>query len=340
MTDKRKYKYTIVFIILGIGVLVLLGCNIRIGSVSFSVQEVLQALLHKEVLDSATTIIWNIRFPRALAVLILGGALGLSGYLLQTFFHNPIAGPFVLGISSGAKMLVALVMIGFLKRGITVSSSTMIVSAFFGSMISMGFVLAMSKKIQGMSMLVISGVMIGYICSAITELIVTFADDAEIVNLHNWSRGSFSGMTWENVSVMALVCLVTFGVVFFLSKPLDAYRLGEIYAQNMGVNIRTLRIWIVILSSMLSASIVAFAGPVSFVGIATPHIVKKMLDSAKPILMIPACILGGSVFCLFCDLLARTMLSPTELSISTVTAIFGAPVVLWVMVQRRRGEIV
>ena len=340
MTDKRKYKYTIVFIILGIGVLVLLGCNIRIGSVSFSVQEVLQALLHKEVLDSATTIIWNIRFPRALAVLILGGALGLSGYLLQTFFHNPIAGPFVLGISSGAKMLVALVMIGFLKRGITVSSSTMIVSAFFGSMISMGFVLAMSKKIQGMSMLVISGVMIGYICSAITELIVTFADDAEIVNLHNWSRGSFSGMTWENVSVMALVCLVTFGVVFFLSKPLDAYRLGEIYAQNMGVNIRTLRIWIVILSSMLSASIVAFAGPVSFVGIATPHIVKKMLGSAKPILMIPACILGGSVFCLFCDLLARTMLSPTELSISTVTAILGAPVVLWVMVQRRRGEIV
>lgn len=340
MTDKRKYKYTIVFIILGIGVLVLLGCNIRIGSVSFSVQEVLQALLHKEVLDSATTIIWNIRFPRALAVLILGGALGLSGYLLQTFFHNPIAGPFVLGISSGAKMLVALVMIGFLKRGITLSSSTMIVSAFFGSMISMGFVLAMSKKIQGMSMLVISGVMIGYICSAITELIVTFADDAEIVNLHNWSRGSFSGMTWENVSVMALVCLVTFGVVFFLSKPLDAYRLGEVYAQNMGVNIRTLRIWIVILSSMLSASIVAFAGPVSFVGIATPHIVKKMLGSAKPILMIPACILGGSVFCLFCDLLARTMLSPTELSISTVTAIFGAPVVLWVMVQRRRGEIV
>lgn len=340
MTDKRKYKYTIVFIILGIGVLVLLGCNIRIGSVSFSVQEVLQALLHKEVLDSATTIIWNIRFPRALAVLILGGALGLSGYLLQTFFHNPIAGPFVLGISSGAKMLVALVMIGFLKKGITLSSSTMIVSAFFGSMISMGFVLAMSKKIQGMSMLVISGVMIGYICSAITELIVTFADDAEIVNLHNWSRGSFSGMTWENVSVMALVCLVTFGVVFFLSKPLDAYRLGEIYAQNMGVNIRTLRIWIVILSSMLSASIVAFAGPVSFVGIATPHIVKKMLGSAKPILMIPACILGGSVFCLFCDLLARTMLSPTELSISTVTAIFGAPVVLWVMVQRRRGEIV
>lgn len=325
---------------MGIGVLVLLGCNIRIGSVSFSVQEVLQALLHKEVLDSATTIIWNIRFPRALAVLILGGALGLSGYLLQTFFHNPIAGPFVLGISSGAKMLVALVMIGFLKRGITLSSSTMIVSAFFGSMISMGFVLAMSKKIQGMSMLVISGVMIGYICSAITELIVTFADDAEIVNLHNWSRGSFSGMTWENVSVMALVCLVTFGVVFFLSKPLDAYRLGEVYAQNMGVNIRTLRIWIVILSSMLSASIVAFAGPVSFVGIATPHIVKKMLDSAKPILMIPACILGGSVFCLFCDLLARTMLSPTELSISTVTAIFGAPVVLWVMVQRRRGEIV
>ena len=198
----------------------------------------------------------------------------------------------------------------------------------------------MSRKVKGMSMLVVSGVMIGYICSAVTELVVTFADDAEIVNLHNWSRGSFSGMTWENVKVMAVVCLVTFFFVFLLSKPMDAYQLGDAYAQNMGVNIRALRVWIVLWSSLLSACIVAFAGPISFVGIATPHIVKKMLGTAKPVLLIPACVLGGSVFCLFCDLLARTMLAPTELSISTVTAIFGAPVVLWVMIKRKKGEAV
>ena len=187
-----------------------------------------------------------------------------------------------------------------------------------------------------MSMLVVSGVMIGYICSAITELVVTFADDADIVNLHNWSRGSFSGMTWENVEVMAVVVSMTFLAVFLMSKPLAAYRMGETYALNVGVNLRLLRVCIVIFSSILSACIVAFAGPISFVGIAAPHLVKRLLHTAEPIWMIPSCFLGGSVFCLFCDLLARTMLAPTELSISTVTAIFGAPVVLWVVAAKKR----
>ena len=143
-------------------------------------------------------------------------------------------------------------------------------------------------------------------------------------------------MTWENVEVMAVVVVITFLAVFLLSKPLGAYQLGEAYAQNMGVNIRLLRICLVILSSILSACIVAFAGPISFVGIATPHLVKKLLGTAEPIRMIPSCFLGGSVFCLFCDLLARNLLAPTELSISTVTAIFGAPVVLWVMAKHKK----
>lgn len=143
-------------------------------------------------------------------------------------------------------------------------------------------------------------------------------------------------MTWENVGMMAVVVFLTSAVVFALSKPLSAYQLGETYARNMGVNIRRLRILLVILSSLLSACIVAYAGPISFVGIATPHLVKRLLASSRPILMIPACFLGGSVFCLFCDLLARNLLAPTELSISTVTAIFGAPVVLWVMANQRK----
>jgi len=121
-----------------------------------------------------------------------------------------------------------------------------------------------------------------------------------------------------------------------MSKPLSAYQLGEAYAQNMGVNIRFLRVFMVVLSSILSACIVAFAGPISFVGVAVPHLVKSLLGTTKPILMIPACFLGGSVFCLFCDLLARTMFAPTELSISTVTAVFGAPVVLWIMARRKK----
>lgn len=145
-------------------------------------------------------------------------------------------------------------------------------------------------------------------------------------------------MTWDNVKVMSIVVAVTFLMVILLAKPLEAYQLGETYAQNLGVNIRTLRILLVVLSSVLSACIVAFAGPISFVGIAVPQLIRKLFGTTKPLLMIPACFLGGSVFCLFCDLLARTWMAPTELSISTVTAIFGAPVVLWTMVSKSRRE--
>lgn len=337
MKQRRKRRYMEAFLILGIAVLVLAVLNICIGSVDIPLSDIWDSLQGKEVANER--ILWDIRMPRTLAALILGGALALSGYLLQTFFHNPIAGPFVLGISSGAKMIVALVLIFLMGQTMRVSSTTLIVAAFFGSMISMGFVLAMSRKVSSMSMLVVGGVMIGYICSAITDFVVTFADDADIVNLHNWSRGSFSGMTWDNVAVMTAVVLVTFAVIFLLAKPLSAYQMGEVYAKNMGVNVRMLRVALVLLSSILSACIVAFAGPVSFVGIAVPHLVKSLLKTAKPILMIPACFLGGSVFCLLCDLLARTLLAPTELSISTVTAVFGAPVVLWVMIRRNKERV-
>lgn len=338
MQKSRTYRYIAAFIFLGIGALVFLILNICMGSVQITVSDIWTTLIGQGKNETAARILWDIRLPRTMAVMILGGALALAGYLLQTFFYNPIAGPFVLGISSGAKMVVALVMVFLMGKSIRLTSADMIAAAFVGAMLSMGFVLLLSHRVKGRSMLVVSGVMIGYICSAITELVVTFADDADIVNLHNWSQGSFSGMTWEHVKVMAVVVMVAFAAAFLLSKSLGAYQLGEVYAQNMGVNIRVLRICLVILSSILSACIVAFAGSISFVGIAVPHLVKKLLGTAKPIWMIPACFLGGSVFCLFCDLLARTILAPTELSISTVTAIFGAPVVLGVMAQQKKRE--
>ena len=334
--NRRKIRYVITLVLLGMGSIFFLFCNIVYGSIEVSFQDIAEIFTGNGTNETSRRIIMDIRFPRAVSAFVLGGALALSGYLLQTFFHNPIAGPFVLGISSGAKMLVALIMVFFLGRGVRVNAAIMIIAAFAGAMLSMGFVLLMSRKVNQMSMLIVSGVMIGYICSAITELVVTFANDAEIVNLHNWSKGSFSGMEWDNVLVMAVIVLVTVSVVFFMSKQLGAYQLGEVYAMNMGVNVQALRVWIVVLSSILSACIVAFAGSISFVGVAVPHLVKRLLGTARPIFMIPACFLGGSVFCLFCDLLARTMFAPTELSISTVTAVFGAPVVLWIMVKRRR----
>lgn len=336
MENNRKYRYFAAYMILIGGVFGLFIMNVCLGSVRISMPEIVRAFAGRKNGGTIVKILWDIRFPRTAAVFVLGGALALSGYLLQTFFNNPIAGPFVLGISSGAKMAVAVLLVFFAARGFRITSGFMIFTAFIGSMLSMGFVLLMSQRVRNMSMLVVSGVMIGYICSAVTELVVTFANDADIVNLHNWSRGSFSGMTWENVKLMTAVSGMTFIAVFLLSKPLSAYRLGEVYARNAGVNLRFLRTAMVVLSSIFSACVVAFAGPISFVGIATPHLIKKFLGTAEPIWMIPACFLGGSVFCLFCDLLARMILAPTELSVSTVTAIFGAPIVLWIMAERKK----
>ena len=306
------------------------------GSVTVPLVEFLEELREPKLRGMAWTIIWEIRLPRALAALILGGALALSGYLLQTFFHNPIAGPFVLGISSGSKLLVALVMVGFLEWNITINSGMLVAAAFAGALLSMLFVLLVARKMEQMAMLIVGGVMIGYICSAITDFVVTFASDADIVNLHNWSRGSFSGMTWENVAVMAGVTFVSAAAVFLLSKPIGAYQMGETYAKSMGVNVAHLRFFMVILSSILSGCVAAFAGPVSFVGIAVPHLIRWLFADTRPLVLIPGCFLGGSVFCLISDWLARTVFAPTELSISTVTAVFGAPVVIFVMMRKHR----
>lgn len=366
-TKSGSGRYKLAYIILAAAVLLLLAANICIGTVNIPLGDVFDILMARfwgyigkisvfqgnghgifserfavwsagilsEEASVFEDIVMDIRFPRALAAAILGGGLALSGYLLQTFFHNPIAGPFILGISSGAKLLVAMIMVFSLSLNMKITSMTMIVGAFAGAMVSMSFVLLMSRLMNNMSMLIVSGVMIGYICSAVTDFVVTFADDAQIVNLHDWSKGSFSGITWDNVQVMAAVILISLVCVFMMSKPISAYQMGESYARNMGLNINLFRALLVLLSSILSACVTAFAGPVSFVGIAVPHLVKNLLNTARPILMIPACFLGGAAFCLFCDLLARVLFAPTELSISTVTAVFGAPVVIYIMIRRR-----
>lgn len=334
-TQPKMYD-PVVFLLLLAGVFLLLLVNICIGTVNISMQELLLVFSGNSDNGTYRDIIMQIRMPRAIAALFLGGALALAGYLLQTFFHNPIAGPFVLGISSGAKMVVALTMVFALGYGIKITSFVLIFGAFLGAMLSMGFVLLVSKVLEKMSLLIVAGVMIGYICSAITDFVVTFADDSNIVNLHNWSLGSFSGITWENVKVMGAVVLVCFVLVCFLSKPMGAYQLGDAYAANLGVDLRKFRIVLVMLSSVLSATVTAFAGPISFVGIAVPHLAKRLLKTSKPILMIPACFLVGSMFCLLCDFLSRMLFAPTELSVSTLTAVFGAPIVIVIMIQRRK----
>ena len=331
---RKRCRYIIVFGLLMASFAVITVLNINTGSVSLSVSEIADAIFRREGSETAIDIIWKIRLPRVIMAALLGGALSLSGFMLQTFFENPIAGPFVLGISSGAKMVVAFVMIFFMTKSMTLSSYALIIAAFIGSLIATGFILLVSKKIRNMAALLVAGIMIGYICSAVTDFVVTFASDSDIVNLHNWSLGSFSGMSWSNVQVAATVIVTTVIITFCMSKPIGAFQLGENYAQSMGVNIKVFRTLLILLSSVLSACVTAFAGPISFVGIAVPFITRACLGTSKPIIVIPGSFITGAVFCMICGLIARTAFAPVELSISTVTSIFGAPIVIYMMIRK------
>ena len=331
-------RLTIAYLSMAAALLALFALNLFWGSVALTPRAVAAALLGRGQDALAGSIVWQLRLPRAVMAALLGAALSAAGYLLQTFFANPIAGPFVMGISSGAKLAVALTMVVFLNRGLLTSSLTLILAAFAGALAAMAFVLAVARRVQRMSILVICGVMIGYICSAVTDIVVAFAQDSNIVNLHNWSMGSFSGVTWGNVEAAAAIVLPCLGAAFLLSKPMAAYQMGEAYARSVGVPVRAFSAALVLLSSLLAACVTAFAGPISFVGIAVPHLVRQALGSARPLYVLPGCALGGAAFCLLCDLIARSLFAPTELSISSVTAVFGAPIVIWLLVRRHSGE--
>ena len=328
---KRRSRYAIVFIILAIVFIILMLLNIGVGSIQISAKDILNILFM-----GGGSIIWEIRLPRFIMAALLGGALALAGFLLQTFFENPIAGPFVLGISSGAKMMVAITMIILLTHFNIVHSYSLIIAAFVGSLIVTAFILFVSKHVRHMATLLVAGIMVGYICTAVSEFVITFAEDSDIANLHGWSQGSFSGMNWSNVAVGGVIVAATFIFTLFMSKPIGAFLLGEAYAKSVGVNIKVFKVALILASSVLSACVTAFAGPISFVGIAVPFLIRRMLGTSKPSVVIPGCFLGGAVFCIGCDLIARTIFSPTELNISTVTAVFGAPVVIFMIIGNRK----
>ncbi len=352
-------RFTVVILILVALLAWGLVLNVNIGSVSIPGKEIfgmiwnavrygiknlfsggkyLQELNNTINATTESQIIFGIRMPRMLLAAVLGGALAVSGFLLQTFFRNPIAGPFVLGISSGAKMVVGFTLI-FLTRYIGhVGAGTLIIAAFGGSLIITSIVLLFSQRVKNMSMLLVIGIMVGYICSAATDFLITFANDHDILNLTSWSMGTFSGASWGNVKTALLLCIPGLIAAWLLSKPMGAYALGEGYAQSMGINIKPFRVILILLSSLLSSCVTALAGPISFVGIAVPHITRTLLKNAKPALVIPSSFICGAVFCVFCDLIARTVFAPTELAIGTVTSIFGAPIVIYIMVKRRKSQ--
>lgn len=333
-----KKRVAIIYVALALCIIALMIINLFAGSSQVSFNQMLDILLSHDTSNTYGVIVWNIRIPRILEAIFLGGGLALSGYLLQSFFGNPIAGPYVLGISSGAKLLVAVLMVISCNYAFNLSSAMLVTASLIGSCFAAFLVILVAKKVKNMAILIVCGVMIGYVCSAATELLVTFADDSNIVNLHNWSMGSFAAASYSDVKTIIPLVIIGFAFSILLSKGISVYLFGESYARSVGMNVVAFRLALILVSSLLSAVVTAFAGPVSFVGIAVPHVIRKITRTSDVKTMIIGSFMGGVCFSLLCDLIARCMFAPVEVSISTITAVFGAPIVIVMLLNKKKTQ--
>ncbi len=336
--DRVGQRTIIVFVFLVLLCAFLFFAEIFSGSVKVSVRDLFEILFLKNENSVKKNIFFLIRLPRTLMAFLLGGALSVSGFLLQTYFQNPIAGPFVLGISSGSRFCVSLCLLLFFKMGLAISSVSLVLASFVGAILVSFIMLLFSKKISGSASLLVAGLMSSYIFSGLSEGVSAFADDSHIATMHRWASGSFSGMKMEDFYFSFPLILFSLIFTFLLSKRFSAYRLGESYARTLGVPIKIFRTEVLLLSSILSSCVTAFAGPISFVGVAVPFLTKRAFASTYPKILIPGTFLGGSAFCLFCDIISRTIFAPTELPLGVVTSLCGSPIVLFMLVEKRNGK--
>ncbi|MCL2045372.1 MAG: iron ABC transporter permease [Oscillospiraceae bacterium] len=336
---KRAARRNAILIMLLISMVLMFLLSIALGSVNIKLADVISILLGKDsASDAHQSIISKIRLPRAIASMAGGVCLALSGLLLQIFFSNPIVEPYVLGISSGATMFVSIVFLGGYTFGFSATNPMfMFIGALVGSMIVMLAVVLAARKVQNIVTLLVIGMMTGYLCSSIRSIMSSFASLESLGSLTLWTMGSFAGFTWQKVKILAIITSIFAVLAFLLSKPLNAMLLGEGYAQSMGVGIRRFRIAVIIIASVLTAVLTAFAGPISFVGLATPHMLRMGLKTADNRVLVPACVLGGALTTNLCDLLARTLLAPVELPIGAITSLFGAPLVIYMLLRRDSG---
>jgi iron complex transport system permease protein len=325
-----------IFGLLLIGLVLVFLLNIALGSIKISLPEVIKIIVNHIQDDSTySTIVWKIRLPRSLAAITGGAAIAVSGLLLQVFFRNPVVDAYVLGVSSGATLLMALVTLGGFTLGLAAMSPMyLFLGALMGALGVTAVILVLAYRVRSPVTLLVIGLMIGYLCSAATGLLTTFADNEKLKGFMIWSLGSFSGFTWPQVKMVILISVPFLFLALLISKPLNSFLLGEDYAKSMGVNTKLFRLFIILVSSVLTAAVTAFAGPVAFVGMAVPHISRLSLRTSDNRLLVPATILLGGMITALCDLTARTILAPAELTISTITSFFGVPIVIWLLMKR------
>lgn len=329
---------------LGMGVLIVLLfiVNLLVGSVSIPAGEVFRILSGGEAGKASWSfILWESRLPQALTALLCGGALAVCGLMLQTAFKNPLAGPSILGINTGASLGVACVMLLF---GGSISAGTFSLSGFFsvlagafvGAMTIMAFILFLSTLIRSNVMLLIAGIMIGYIASSVISLLNFFATAEGVQSYMIWGMGNFGGVSLQQMPAFASVTVLGLIGSLLLIKPLNALLLGDRYAENLGINIRSVRNWLLIVTGVLTAITTAFCGPVSFIGLAVPHVARLILGTSNHNSLLPVTILCGSAVALICNLLCVLPGEAGVIPLNAVTPVIGAPVVIYVIVSQRK----
>ncbi len=322
----------LVLILAGASMLVINVCS---GSIPLTPAQVLNIITSPDhTIESL--IVWKIRLPRAIAGLLCGGMLAVSGLLLQVYFRNPVVGPFILGISSGATLMVSLVMLtGITMQLHIVNQFTNTIAAIGGAYAVMAIIVAISSRVKNGITLLIVGLMVGYLCHAVTSVLTAFAEKQQVKGFVLWQLGSFSGFKWSEIYLLILAGGSVLVLVYFLSKPLNGILLGEEYALSMGINIRIFRMTILFCACALSGMVTALAGPVAFIGLAVPHMARMIFSTSDNRILIPGSLLLGAVVAGGCDYFARTLLAPVELPLSSVTAFFGAPIVISLLMKKR-----
>lgn len=339
---KPETTYTKHFIFLTLALVIAFLASVSLGSVTIPGKDVVSALLGFETEKASWTyIIQNYRLPKALTAVMAGSGLAVCGLLMQTLFRNPLAGPFVLGISSGASLGVAITIMGGAVLGGTlsvflVSKWSLVIASCLGSLFVLLAVISVTVRIKDTMAILIIGLMFGSVTAAVVGVLAYFSPAEQLQQYIFWSFGSLGNNSWEGIFILTICFILGLFLSVLTIKPLNALLLGENYAKSQGLNIAKSRLLILIATCLLAGSITAFAGPIAFIGLAVPHITRQIFPTANHKILIPAVILTGAVIMLICDTIAQLPFTDHTLPINAVTSLVGAPVVIWLLVRKRK----
>ncbi|MCM4156506.1 iron ABC transporter permease [Gramella sp. AN32] len=340
MIDSKRNK--IIFIVLGIVLLFSVFLNISLGSVTIPLKDILNAFTGGEVeKESWRYIILNYRSPKVITAVLAGSGLAVSGLLMQTLFKNPLAGPYVLGLSSGASLGVAFLIMGASVFGglfgiLLLSKWSLVIASSLGSLLVLLAVVITSVKLRDTMAILIIGLMFANLTAAVVSVLAYFSPASQLQQYIFWSFGSLGNLSWNEVLILGIFWFLGIMLSIYSIKNLNSLLLGEQYAKSLGTKIGRSRFIIIVATSLLAGSITAFSGPIAFVGLAVPHLIRQVIPGANHLILIPAVIFGGAILMVFCDIVAQLPGIEYSLPINAITSLIGAPVVIWILVRKRK----